>query len=297
MSDFRLKVFQSVARNLSFTQSAQELFISQPAVTKHIHELETQYGVALFERRGNRISLTEAGRVFLKHTERIVEDYRQLDFAMNSLCRQVAGELRLGASTTIAQYVLPVVLARFVERHPQVKVSLFNGNSREVIAALENHTIDLGLVEGRIHQPHLKYTHFLDDELVAVVSSKNPLAKVDEITLTDLLQIPLVLREQGSGTLEVIEAALERRNIHLSDLHVLLYLGSTESIKSFLQHSEGMGIVSIRSIQDELKSGILQVVEIEGMRMMRNLEYVQLQGCDHGLMQLFMEEGREPAHP
>ena len=106
-SDFRLRVFISVAKNLSFTKASKELFVSQPAITKHIHELETEYQTSLFNRMGNKISLTEAGKLLLTHSESILEAYRRLEYDMNLLNNKYNGELRLGASTTIAQYVLP----------------------------------------------------------------------------------------------------------------------------------------------------------------------------------------------
>ena len=156
MSDFRLRVFSSVAKNLSFTKASQELFISQPAITKHIQELETMYQTRLFERMGNKILLTDAGRLLLEHCEKILEDYGRLEYEMNLLRNEHTGELRLGASTTIAQYVLPPLLARFIEKFPQVSLSLFSGNSSEVEKALQEHRIDLALVEGNTRQPNLK---------------------------------------------------------------------------------------------------------------------------------------------
>ena len=148
MSDFRLKVFLSVAKNLSFTKASQELFVSQPAITKHIQELETCYQVRLFDRQGNKISLTEAGKLLQEHSERILEAYKRLEYEMHLLHNEYIGDLKLGASTTISQYVLPPLLANFIAKFPQVNLSLLNGNSREIEAALQEHRIDLGLVEG-----------------------------------------------------------------------------------------------------------------------------------------------------
>ena len=252
MSDFRLKVFQSVAKNLSFTKASQELFVSQPAITKHIQELETYYQVRLFERQGSKISLTVAGELLLKHSEKILEDYKRLEYEMHLLHNEYIGELKLGASTTIAQYVLPPLLANFIAKFPKVSLSLLNGNSRGIEAALQEHRIDLGLVEGIFRLPSLKYLPFLQDELVAVVNAHSKFAVQDEITPEELPDIPLVLRERGSGTLDVFERALSQHNMKLSSLHVLMYLGSTESIKLFLEHTDCMGIVSIRSVHKEL---------------------------------------------
>lgn len=289
MSDFRLKVFQSVAKNLSFTKASQELFISQPAITKHIQELETCYQTRLFDRQGNKIVLTEAGKLLLEHSERILEDYKRLEYEMHLLHNEYIGELRLGASTTIAQYVLPPLLANFIAKFPQINLSLFNGNSREVESALQEHRIDVGLVEGILRLPTLKYTPFLQDELVAVVHTRSKLKVGDEITPEELSNVPLVLRERGSGTLDVFERALLQQNMKLSSLNILIYLGSTESIKLFLEHTDCMGIVSIRSVQKELVSGSLRVVEIKGMPMQREFNFVQLQGQEAGLSQVFMK--------
>lgn len=288
MSDFRLKVFQSVAKNLSFTKASQELFISQPAITKHIQELETCYQARLFERQGSRISLTEAGELLLKLSDKILDDYKQLEYEMHLLHNEYIGELKLGASTTVAQYVLPPLLANFIEKFPQVNLSLLNGNSREIEVALQEHRIDLGLVEGIFRLPNLKYTPFLEDELVAVVRTRSKLTIADEITPEQLTNIPLVLRERGSGTLDVFERALLPHNLKLSLLHVLIYLGSTESIKLFLEHTDCMGIVSIRSVYKELAAGDLRVIEIKGMSMQRKFNFVQLQGQEGGLSQVFM---------
>lgn len=246
MSDFRLKVFRSVAKNLSFTKASQELFVSQPAITKHIQELEAAYQTRLFDRQGSRISLTESGNLLLEHCERILEDYKRLEYEMHLLHNEYTGGLKLGASTTIAQYVLPRL-------------------------------------------PNIRYTTFLEDELVAVVRTGSKLAVGEEITPDELFHLPLVLRERGSGTLDVFERALQQHNIKLSSLQVLMYLGSTESIKLFLEHTDCLGIVSVRSITRELYSGQLRVVEIKGMPMLRDFSFAQPQGQESGLAQVFMQ--------
>lgn len=289
MGDFRLKVFQSVAKNLSFTKASQELFISQPAITKHVQELETAYQTRLFDRQGSKISLTESGKLLLEHCERILEDYKRLEYEMHLLHNEYTGELKLGASTIIAQYVLPAMLGGFIGKFPEVSLSLMNGNSREIEVALQEHRIDLGLVEGVFRLPNLKYTTFLEDELVAVIRTNSKLPVGEEITPEELLDLPLVLRERGSGTLDVFERALQQHNIKLSSLKVLMYLGSTESIKLFLEHTDCLGIVSVRSIGRELYSGQLRVVEIKSMPMQREFSFAQPQGQESGLAQVFMQ--------
>ena len=199
-----------------------------------------------------------------------------------------SGELRLGASTTISQYVLPPVLASFIKKFPEIKVSLLNGNSRDIEQALREGKITLGLIEGTAHQSTLHYTPFMRDELVVVAHTGSSLAAYDEISLEQLRTLPLVLRENGSGTLDVVEAALAEHQVKLSQLNVVLQMGSTESIKLFLENSEALGIVSIRAVTRELMSGRLKVIEVEGFRAERMFAFAEPQGQNGGVEESFI---------
>lgn len=286
--DFRLKVFYSVASNLSFTKASKELYISQPAISKHIHELEVQYKTPLFDRAGSRISLTRAGELLLSHTNALLAAYRQLDFEMNLLTDNICGELRLGASTTIAQYVLPPILSSFITKFPDTRASLLNGNSHDIENALREGKITLGLVEGNARQNSLHYTPFMKDELVVVTHTGSKLAHYDELTLEQLCALPLVLRENGSGTLAVLESALGERQIKLSQLNVLIQLGGTQSIKMFLENSDALAIVSVRAVTRELMTGLLKVIDVVDFSAERMFYFVQLQGQSGGLEESFM---------
>jgi len=288
MFDFRLTVFYTVARRLSFTKAAAELFVTQPAVTKHIQELESQLGTALFDRRGNQISLTTAGNVLLRHAETIMGVYRQIEFDLNELKGKPGGRLRLGASSTIAQYVIPAVLARFGEQFPDVTLSLLSGNTEQIEQALLHDEIDLGLVEGRTHHSDVRYTPFVKDELVLVCRADHPLAGRDEITLDELKTVPLVLREPGSGSREVVEHALRGAGLRPTELRQAMQLGSTEGIKTYLSSSSGMAFVSIFALPNELKSGTLRVLDVADLTIERDFYAIQLQGMGEGLADTFM---------
>ncbi len=288
VSDFRLKVFCSVANHLSFTKAAGELFVTQPAVTKHIHELEQQYGTRLFERKGNSVFLTPAGELLKKYANQILQLYQEAAFELGTLQSKHSGKLRLGASTTIGQYLIAPLLAKYYEKFPQVELSLLNGNTEMIENAILSHTIDLGVVEGRKHHSGIKYVDFMDDELVAVVHVKSKLAHLDELTLDELTHIPLVLRERGSGTLEVIEGALKEHNLKLSSLQIVMHLGGTESIKSFLEHSNCMAFLSIKSIQKELNMGQLKLIKVKDLVLMRKFWLIHLQGQPEPMSESFM---------
>jgi DNA-binding transcriptional LysR family regulator len=289
MIDIRLKVFRSVALNLSFTKAAQELFISQPAISKHIQELESEFHTRLFDRMGNKILLTHAGQLLLDDCEPILKGYQKLDFDMNAIRKKYNGELRIGASTTIAQYVLPEILADFINRYPNTSVSMLSGNSREIETALLSDRIDIGMVEGIISQPQLKYSTFMDDELVAIVISRNQLCQKEEISLSELRELPVVLRERGSGTLDVIENSLQKHGMSLSDMNIVMYLGSTESIKQFVGHSDSIGIISVRSVSKEILRGDYKIIELQDTKLERQFRFVEKRGESAGLQSLLKD--------
>ena len=184
---------------------------------------------------------------------------------------------------------MPQFLGNFIRKFPQINLSVLNGNSRAIEAALLENRIDLGLVEGLFRLPNLRYTTFLKDEIVAVTSTQSKLNVPDEITPQELINIPLVLRERGSGTLDVIERALLQHHIKISSLNTLKHLGSTESIKLFIENTDCMGIVSVRSVSRELASGVLRIVEIKNMPMHREFCFVQQQGQAGSLPHLFTQ--------
>lgn len=277
MADFRLKVFDSVAKNRSFTKAAQELCISQPAVTKHISILEDEYKVKLFNRTGNKITLTKAGSILYQHAEVILAQYNQLEYALHKISNEHVGTLKLGASTTIAQYVIPGALAKFNELFPKIEISLINDNSRNIEKALRSKNIDLGLVEGVAKSQDLSYQPFLNDELVIITSYKN-VNLPKEITLDAFIKQPLVLREYGSGTLDVIEKVLSGKGIKLSDLNIKMHLGSTEAIKRFLYDSDCLGIVSICAIENELYDKTLRIIDVDSINFYRQFCFVSTKG-------------------
>lgn len=289
MPDFRLKVFYAAAKNLSFSKAAQELYITQPAVTRHIRTLEEEYDVLLFERQGNKIALTKAGHIMLEHVEVILGEYQNLSYAMHLLSNKHVGSLRLGASSTIAQYVMAPYLASFLTYFPDAEVSLINGNSREIERALTNHDIDLGMVEGITRQPTLSYSAFLTDELVVLTGAHHKLAQRGTISIEEFKKLPLVLRERGSGTLEAIEHDLNQHKIRLNDLNIRLFLGSTEAIKRFVQNSQALCIISRAAITRELQDGLLTELKIDGLTFKRSFSFVQGHGPQTPLTARFIE--------
>jgi LysR family transcriptional regulator, transcriptional activator of the cysJI operon len=285
--DFRLKVFYTVAQRLSFTKAASELFVTQPAVTKHIKELEQKLNVQLFKRNGNNISLTAAGAIMLRYAEKIFQTYSELETDLAQLSNIEAGSLHIGASTTVAQTILPKLLALFKKAYPAISFTFSQGNTDFITQQVLAEKIDIAIVEGAAHYPQIAYAPFAKGEIVLVTAANNQLSKKPEITPKQLLNIPLVLREAGSGTLDVIFNALSTAQINPKDLHIEIQLESSIAIKQYLLFSETATFLSIQSLVSELKHNELSVIDIKGLDIFRTFEFIQLQGKNTKPAELF----------
>lgn len=288
MYDFRLKVFYIVAKRLNFTRAAEELFISQPAVSKHIHEIEEHYGVKLFDRNGTKIKLTKAGNVLYSHVEKLTDIYRDIDMDIAALSSNSKGLLRIGASTTVAQYYLPKYMASFKERFPDIEMTMVSNNTEVVENLLIENKIDLAIVEGQSKRQNLQYNCIAKDEIVLCTKASNQSAK-QVIKPEDLKKLPIILREPGSGSLEVIASALKTKNIQLSELQKEIEMQSTESIKTYLLHSDVYAFLSIHAIFRELKENELKIIDIKGLEIERSFYLAINHGDMHSLQELFFK--------
>lgn len=280
MLSVRHEVFMEVARQLSFSKASEVLFISQPAVSKHIKALEGGYQVSLFDRHGSAIQLSVAGALLynrLKTAKKLQDD---LEFELSQLNDQLKarGQLKLGASTTVALYLLPKILSAFHQKFPQVKISLLNRNTDTITKALIDQEIDLGIVEGRKKQAQLLYTPFAEDEVVAACSAHSQLAQLQKVSLSDISAYPIVLREQGSGTLAALKSTLEKNGMKLSGLQVQVRLAGTEALKNFLIADTCLGFLPRGAIRKELQTGELIELPIEDFKIVRNFFFIQRHG-------------------
>jgi len=285
--DFRLKVFHAVAKRLSFTRAAAELFITQPAVTKHIKELEHQLNVQLFKRNGSSITLTNAGKILLQYAEKIAQQYAELETELAQLNNMESGILHIGGSTTVGQTILPKILAIFKKTYPAINFTFIQANTDVITQLVLAEKIDIAIVEGAAHYPQIAYAPFAKDEIVLVTRANNQLARKAEIMPRQLLNIPLVLREAGSGTLDVIFNALESAGINPKELQVEIQLESSIAIKQYLLYSETATFLSIQSVISELKYNELSIIGIKGLEIFRTFQFIQLHGKNSKLIDLF----------
>lgn len=284
------RVFLEVATHLSFSKASKTLFVSQPAVSKQIKILEDQYKLPLFERKGNSILITEAGQKLYHYLLEAREIEQKIDFDLSTLSKgeSAAGFLKLGASTTIALYVLPSLLSGFQQKFQNINIQLVNRNSENVINALLNHEIDVAITEVENKLTTLSYQHFTDDEVIAVCSRKSVLAG-KSLTIEEVKMLPLALRERGSGTLNALLHALADHHVKPSDLQVKIRLGGTEALKNFLLADEILGFLPRPSISRELNSGDLVEVPVAGLEVKREFFFIRRKGSEeYGLTKQFI---------
>lgn len=263
MADRRLQVFHTVARLLSFTKAAEQLHMTQPAVTFQIRQLEDQFNTRLFDRTHNRISLTEAGRRVYEYADRIFALNIEMENAVREITGEISGILILGASTTIAEYMLPALLGDFKRKYPEVAIRLRVSNTEGIVSMVENNTIDLGVVEAPVNNKNLVVEECRKDQLVLIVPPNHELAKHKSFKLSDLKEYPYICREEGSGTREVLRDSMEHVGIDQSGLNVVMELGSPESIKGAVEAGMGVSILSRSTVSKELRLGTLVAINLE----------------------------------
>lgn len=268
MENFRLKVFRVVARHLNFSRAAEELLLTQPAVTQQIKALEEEYGVPLFDRSGGRIGLTQAGQVLLPYAEKLRAMSEEAHAAVVGSTGELGGQLALGASQTIGQYVLPNLVAAFLRENPRVEIAAMSGNTDAIIEALSARRIQLAMVEGPALRKDIRMEPFMEDELVLVVPASHEWAQ-HEIPLEDLRNAPLLMREFGSGSRRVVENALRRAGLKKSELKTRIELDSTEGLLSAVEAGLGITFVSHWAVRNQLALGTLKLAHVRGLRLTR----------------------------
>ena len=273
MADRRLQVFYTVAKQLSFTRAAEQLFMTQPAVTFQVKQLEEHFNARLFERSHGRIALTPAGRLVLEYAERILALSEEMDTRVADLTGATAGPLLLGASTTIAEFILPQILGEFKALHPEVQAHMSVANSETIVNRVADQTIDVGLIESPSYLPSLENQVCCEDELVVICAPDHALAKHEAVRAQDIAAVPIVRREPGSGTREFSDNYFRQCGVAPDDLNLFMELGSPEAMKGVVETGIAIAIVSRATIAKELKLGTLAAIPLEP-RLIRTLSLV-----------------------
>jgi DNA-binding transcriptional LysR family regulator len=268
MENFRLKVFRVVATHLNFSRAAEELLLTQPAVTQQIKALEDEYGVPLFDRSGGRITLTPGGLALLPFAEQLKALSDEAYAAVAAATGKHGGQLALGASQTIGQYLLPNLVAGFLRENPRVSITAASGNSDAMLEALVARRIQLALIEGPALRKDIHVEPFMEDQMVLVVPASHEWAD-HEIDISLLKEAPLLMREFGSGSRRVVENALAKAGLKKKDVTVRMELDSTEGLLSAVEAGLGVTFVSRWAVRNQLSLGTLKLARVRNLKLSR----------------------------
>ncbi|MBD1263051.1 LysR family transcriptional regulator [Maribacter polysiphoniae] len=281
----KLRIFKIVATHLSFTKAAEQLFISQPAVSKAIRNLEDEYRTTLFLRKRNSIALTSEGKAFLVYTNKILEIHDEMEQRFLHQKEQFPDIINFGVSTTLANYIIPKVIAKFRVQFPKTNFNITSGNSDDIATLILNQELNFGITEGKNTNRKLHFTQFIKDEIVLVTHATNNAFKKGSMNMETLQEIPMVMREMGSGTREIVFEYLSRNNI--KKLNTVVTLNSTEAIKNYLFHSDNYAFISINAITDELMNNKLKIIDVKDLTIERWFYFVSRTGFQSDLIRFF----------
>lgn len=266
-----IRTFSAVARTRSFSRTARELNLTQPAVSKHIAGLEALYGVKLIDRSHRSVNLTEAGAALLPLALRILGTVEQANQEMDSFVNNVKGTLMIGASTIPGQYVLPQIIRRFREQYPLVNISLEIADSGKINLQVLENKLFLGAVGALQEVPGLQAVPFAEDELVLVIPTSHPLAKRKFVNLAAVLDQDIIGRERGSGTRLVLETSFKSVGVNPDDLRTVAEMGSTEAVLAAVEVGMGLSFVSKWAAEQRGKNGLLVLRRVKGLNLKRQL--------------------------
>ncbi len=269
-----LKTLITVVEEKSLSKAADILYLTQPAVSKHIKTLERYFNVNLFHRHGQKVTLTEEGIVLYRQAKEIVKVWESSVQVMNELSDKVGGVLKIGASTIPGEYLLPYLLGYYKKQYPEVELKLEIGDTVEIVRRILAEEIHLGVVGAWIERKKLLAKKFIEDKLVLIIPPGHPLTQKDKVYPSDLIQEKLIWREKGSGTRKVVEEKLSEYGILLKDLKPVLELGSTQAIITAVEAGLGISFVSSWAICREAASKRVETCDLEGISLNRDLYFL-----------------------
>lgn len=270
----QLRVFAAVTRHRSFTRAAEELCLTQPAVSMQVKQLESQLDAALFEQLGRKIFLTEMGKEVYQYSRNILQQLDELQGVLSSMKGLDKGRLKISVAST-ANYFIPALLAGFCQRHPKITVSLDVTNRETLLNQLADNEVDLVVMGQPPKDADLGYEPFLENPLVIVAPPEHPLAKKKKIPLNALTQEIFLVREPGSGTRIAMERFFSQRGVHIT---TGMEVGSNEAIKQSVQAGLGLGLLSRDTVEMELTLGRLVILPVSDFPIMRHWYVVHRQG-------------------
>ncbi|MBA4348419.1 MAG: LysR family transcriptional regulator [Thermodesulfovibrio sp.] len=276
MEDHKLKVFCTVAETKSFSKTSEIIHLTQPAVSLQIQALEELYETKLFDRSSGTINFTPSGELLYKYAKDILALYAVAEKEIGKITGLIRGSIKIGAGTTIGNYILPSVVVDFKKTHPKIKIHVLIGNTKRIMELLNAGVVDLGIVGEVTSKNKLTVEPMILDELYCIVPAIHPWAKKKIVSILEITKEPFVFREEGSGTRQIIEDYLSKHGVNISDLHIALILGSTGSIKEAVEKGMGVSLVSKWAVKKEVKYGSLKLIVPKEGKILREFSIVML---------------------
>ncbi|MEW6053462.1 MAG: selenium metabolism-associated LysR family transcriptional regulator [Nitrospirota bacterium] len=272
MDIHQLKVFASVFKNRSFSKASEELNLTQPTISNHIKALEDEFNCKLFDRLGRTIMPTKEAEVLFTHSLEIIEKANTIKDAIMEVSRDLTGKILIGASTIPGVYLMPGIMAEFQKQYPSISFQIMISDSRGIIDSVSSHEMLLGIVGAKLGNDQIRYIPFVEDELIAVSSPS--LAIHNHPTLKDFVALPMVIREEGSGTRRETEKFLESKGVSPDKLRIAGIFGSTDAVKQAVKSGLGVSILSRFSVADELQHNVLREISLADIQMKRRFYVV-----------------------
>lgn len=264
-----LKIFVTVCEQMNMTSAAKALFMSQSAVSQAIAELEKFYGVRLLDRMPKKLFLTPAGEALLGYARRMLRMNEEIEKSMKTLAD--GGTVRIGASVTVGSTVLPGLVLRYQRENPEVKVEVFEDNTRQIEKRLLSDISDIGLVEGEVTSPELVSRPFLEDELVLICGGRHRFAARSSVKPEELEREPFIIREEGSGTRQTFEKAMKQLGV---SYQAAWTCNNADTIRTAVAAGLGISVISLRAVEAEVKNGVLFAKKVDGVRFVRQFKVV-----------------------
>jgi DNA-binding transcriptional LysR family regulator len=269
MDLWHLKIFMKVVDLNSFSKAAKAVHLTQPTVSSHIKELENYFDCRLIDRLGKKAIPTKAGELLYSYSEKLMQIFKETETAMLEYLGKVSGKLAIGGSTIPGNYILPRIIGKFLNTHQQVHISLTVGDTEQIIEDLLSFKIDVGVVGAKVDRPWIIQTQLFEDDMRLIVPAAHPWAAKNKIRLVSLSSEPFIIRERGSGTLKSINNSLEQIGKSTRELNIVAEMGSTSAVIQGIKNRIGISILSTIAIKEELATGTLKALKIDGLNLKR----------------------------
>jgi DNA-binding transcriptional LysR family regulator len=270
MDLWQLKVFCKVVELQSFSKAGESVHLSQPTVSSHIKDLEEHFGTRLVDRLSRKVTPTKSGELLFDYAQQLIALRDRTEAAMAEFSGKIKGHLVIGGSTIPGGYLLPRIIGLFTKSYPEVQISLKVGDTSEILNKVLAGHIEAGVVGARSPDKLLQQIPVMHDEMCLVVPCNHPWARLRRIRIKELLDVPFIVREAGSGTLDSMDRQLQKKGISVSDLNIVAEMGSTEAVRQGIKSGVGLSILSAVAVADDIQAGSLKAIQVEELNLKRS---------------------------